>query len=190
LDEFDRMKSSHIHITGASGAGVTTIGRALADALALPHHDTDDYYWVPTIPPYKVKRPVHDRLRLMHEVFVPRADWVLSGAIDGWGGALTEMIDLVVFVSTPTDIRLARLREREARHFGVEATAEGGWRHSDTEEFVDWASHYDRGSREGRSRSRHEAWLAALKCPVVRVDGSCPLNEIVADVMRFWFSKR
>jgi adenylate kinase family enzyme len=36
------MKSDRIHITGASGAGVTTRGRALADALALPHHDTDD----------------------------------------------------------------------------------------------------------------------------------------------------
>jgi adenylate kinase family enzyme len=36
------MKSRRIHVTGASGAGVTTLGRALADALAIPHHDTDD----------------------------------------------------------------------------------------------------------------------------------------------------
>ena len=35
---------------GASGAGVSTLGRALAGALALPHHDTDDYFWLPTIP--------------------------------------------------------------------------------------------------------------------------------------------
>jgi adenylate kinase family enzyme len=38
------MKSRRVHIMGASGADVTTLGRALADALAAPHHDTDDYF--------------------------------------------------------------------------------------------------------------------------------------------------
>jgi adenylate kinase family enzyme len=46
------MKLCRIHITGASGAGVSTLGCALADALAIPHHDTDDYFWQPTSPPY------------------------------------------------------------------------------------------------------------------------------------------
>jgi adenylate kinase family enzyme len=35
------MKSCRIHIVGASGSGATSLGRALADALALPHHDTE-----------------------------------------------------------------------------------------------------------------------------------------------------
>ena len=35
------MKTRRILIIGASGAGVTSLGRALADALALSHHDTD-----------------------------------------------------------------------------------------------------------------------------------------------------
>jgi hypothetical protein len=52
----------------------------VADALALPHHDTDDYFWQPTVPPYQKKRERADRLRLMQEVFLPRADWVLSGS--------------------------------------------------------------------------------------------------------------
>jgi hypothetical protein len=41
---------------GASGAGVTSLGRALADALAFPHHDADDYFWQPTIPPCQKQR--------------------------------------------------------------------------------------------------------------------------------------
>jgi adenylate kinase family enzyme len=170
---------------------VTTVGRALANALALPHHDTDDYYWVPTIPPYTVKRPVQERLRLMREVFLPRADWVLSGSVDSWGNELRDLMDLVIFVSTPTVIRLARLRDREARRFGADAIAEGGWRHQEAEEFFEWASHYDDddGTWEGRSRPRHEAWLQTLRCPVVRVDGSRPLDGIIADVVRFWLSR-
>jgi adenylate kinase family enzyme len=67
------MKSRRIHVIGASGAGVSSLGRALADALAIPHHDTDDYFWRPTIPPYQEKREIAERLRLMREVFVPRA---------------------------------------------------------------------------------------------------------------------
>ena len=57
------MKTCRIHIMGASGAGVTSLGRALADALALSHHDADDYFWRPTTPPYREMREVADRLR-------------------------------------------------------------------------------------------------------------------------------
>ena len=46
---------------GASGAGATTVGRALADALAVPHHDSDDYFWLLTTPPYRDKREVAER---------------------------------------------------------------------------------------------------------------------------------
>ena len=91
---------------GASGAGVTTLGRALAETLAVPHHDTDDYFWRPTTPPYREKRDVADRLRLMREVFLDRADWVLSGSLDGWGGSIASFFDMVVFVYAPTDVRL------------------------------------------------------------------------------------
>ena len=58
------MRTRRIHVMGASGAGVTTLGRALADALALPHHDSDDYFWLPTTPPYRQQRDIAERLRL------------------------------------------------------------------------------------------------------------------------------
>jgi adenylate kinase family enzyme len=106
------MKTRRILITGASGAGVTSLGRALADALALSHHDTDDYFWRPTNPPYREIREVADRLRLMREVFLDRSDWVLSGSLDGWGDLIIPLLDLVIFLYVPTPIRLQRLRAR------------------------------------------------------------------------------
>src|SRR5579872_4341798 len=105
------MRTRRIHVTGASGSGVTTLGRALADALALPHHDSDDYFWLPTVPPYQTQRAVADRLRLMQELFLPRVDWVLSGSIVGWGDATATLVahfDLVVFVQTSREIRVRR----------------------------------------------------------------------------------
>jgi adenylate kinase family enzyme len=175
------MKSCRIHIMGASGAGVTSLGRALADALAIPHHDTDDYFWQPTAPPYRKMREIAERLRLMHEMFLARADWVLSGSLDGWGDAIIPNFDLVVFLTTAKEIRLQRLRAREATHFGAGAVAPGGWRHQETEEFIEWASRYEDGDRKGRSLARHQAWVAALRCRVLRLDGSRPLPELVAE---------
>jgi adenylate kinase family enzyme len=183
-DRADRMKSRRVHMTGASGSGVTSLGRALGSALALPHHDTDDYLWLPTTTPYQELRPKADRLRLMREMFLPRADWVLSGGLDGWGDELIPLFDLVVFLQTPHDVRINRLREREATHFGERAVAPGGWRHEETESFIEWASHYEDGGREGRSLATHEAWLATLACPVLRLDGSRPLDQLVAEVRR------
>jgi adenylate kinase family enzyme len=178
------MQRRRIHIMGASGSGVTTLGRALANVLALPQHDSDDYFWLPTVPPYQAQRPAAERLRLMQEMFLPRADWVLSGSVVGWGNELISHFDLVVFVQTPRELRLQRLRNREAAHFGADAVAPGGWRHDETESFVEWTSHYEDGTREGRNLSKHETWLARLPCPVLRVDGSRPAEANVTEIVR------
>jgi adenylate kinase family enzyme len=175
------MKTCRIHITGASGAGVTSLGRALADALAISHHDTDDYFWLPTTPPYREMREVADRLRLMREVFLDRSDWVLSGSLDGWGDPIIPFLDSVIFSYVPSAIRLDRLRARESRRFGADAVGPGGWMHQQAEEFIEWASHYDDGTREGRNLARHQAWLAALPCRVLRLDGTRKLAELVKE---------
>jgi len=158
---------------------VTSLGRALANALAISHHDTDDYFWRPTAPPYREMREVADRLRLMLEMFLDGPDWVLSGSFGGWGDPIIPLLDLVVFLYVPTAIRIQRLRTREAQRFGPEAVAPGGSMHQQAEEFIEWASHYDDGTQEGRNLARHQAWLAKLPCRVLRLDGTRQLQELV-----------
>lgn len=173
-----------IHITGASGAGVTTLGAALARHLGAAHLDTDDFYWYPTRPPFRDKRPDAERVALLRAAFAaaPRG-WVLSGSLGAWADPLVPLFERVVYVSTPTELRLARLREREARTFGAEQVAPGGEHHAEFVAFLEWAARYDHGDREGRSRPRHAAWLAGLACPVVRVDGARPVAALVAAVV-------
>jgi hypothetical protein len=89
-----------------------------------------------------------------------------------------------VFLSVPTEIRLARLKAREATHFGADAVAPGGYRHLECEEFIEWASHYEDGTREGRSRERQEAWLERLPCPVLRLDGMMTIDALVDGVIQ------
>jgi hypothetical protein len=119
------VRACRLHITGASGTGTTTLGRAVASEWSVPHADVDDYFWVPTRQPYLVTRDVLDRLRLMDEVFLPRGAWVLSGSAMGWGDPLIELFGAVVFLALDPITRLHRLRTREAIRYGP-SVAPGG----------------------------------------------------------------
>jgi adenylate kinase family enzyme len=173
------MTAPHIHITGASGAGVTTLGRALAKRLGAVHLDTDDFYWSPAEPRYSVRRSVDERLRLLRDAFVATGSrgWILSGAVSEWADPIANLFDLVVFVTAPTEVRLKRLRERERVRFG-DAVLPGGSRHREHEAFIEWAAAYESGTCEGRSLPRHEVWLAERRCPVLRLDGTLPVEAL------------
>jgi len=61
--------------------------------------------------------------------------------------------------------------------------APGGWRHQETEEFIEWPTQYDDGGLDIRSFEKHQAWLAALPCTVLRLDGARPAPELVNEVI-------
>ena len=178
------MTPRRVHLTGASGSGTTTLGRALAAAWSVQHADTDDYYWVPTTPPYTTPREPAERLRLMRELFLGRDAWVLSGSLVSWGEPVLEHLDLVVFLSLDPELRLARLEARELQRYGARIRP-GGDRASAHREFLDWARRYDDPEFDGRSRSVHERWLSSLPCPVLRLDSSLPVKALVAEVSAF-----
>ncbi|PRY22645.1 hypothetical protein CLV78_106186 [Aliiruegeria haliotis] len=171
------MAGHRIHVFGASGAGTTTLGRALATALETQHFDTDDFYWVPTDPPFRQKRSPEVRLRLMEDLFLPRRDWVLSGSIDSWSEGIDHRFTLAIFLVLDTETRLRRLRLRE------------GWRLQDPAErpemeaFLDWAAAYEDGLLPGRNRARHLAWADTLGCPVMTLDSTGPVARLVDDVL-------
>lgn len=173
------MRRCRLHVTGASGAGTTTLGRALADHWAVPHADADDYFWVPSDPPYVEKRAEGDRVRLMREVFLPREAWVLSGSMTGWGDEVVAACDAVVFLTLDPDERIRRLRAREA------VRQEGRAGDPQWEAFLDWARGYDDPAFAGRSRAAHEAWLAGLPQPVLRLD-SASSPEALRDAVLAW----
>jgi adenylate kinase family enzyme len=176
-----------IHVTGASGCGVSTLGAALARRLGCAQLDTDVFYWQPTDPPYRESRPVAKRLALIEAAMdAAAAGWVLTGSLDGWGDPLIPRFGLVVFLTAPTELRLQRLAERERRRYGA-AIEPGGALHAHHLDFMAYAASYDTGvftsTLTGRHLTRHEAWLGGLPCPVLRLDGAQPTEALMDAIL-------
>jgi len=171
-----------IGITGASGCGTTTLGAALAARLDAVHIDTDDHYWIATDPPYREKRDVPGRLAGIAAEQARTGRWVLSGTLDRWAEPAVREAELIVFLEAPTQVRLERLRRRERERFG-DALLPGGAMYETHREFMAWTAHYEDGTQPGRSRRLHEAWLAGLGKPVLRLDGTRPAGALVEAVL-------
>ncbi len=162
-----------IHITGASGSGTSTLGAALAGALGGVHLDADDYYWLPTPIPFTERRPAPERLaRVLADVNSSYDICVLSGSVVGWGDALEDAFDLVVFLYLEAAVRVERLRQREIKQLG----------HADPA-FLQWAAQYDDGMQTGRSLAKHRAWLSERTCRVLELHGDLTVNARVTAVL-------
>jgi len=158
-------------VTGGSGSGTTTLGRALGEALGLRALDADDYFWQPTDPPYQQKRSGDQRNAMLLADLVDGT--VLSGSVVRWDAGIEDEFDLIVHLSAPTDVRLERLRRREL--------AESG---RIDEDFLACAAAFDTAGLDMRSAALHEAWFAARWCPILRLDGTRPVRENVGRIER------
>ena len=171
-----------IHILGASGSGTTTLGRALAERLQCPHFDTDDYFWVPTDPPYTQQRERTERAQLLMDHLTAHSAWVVSGSLCGWGDVAIPLFEFVVFLSIPPEVRMVRLRRREHERFGKRILP-GGDMYEVSQAFLAWAAAYDEGGLDIRSRRRHDQWLSTLPCPILCFEGEYSIEEHLAVLM-------
>ena len=74
-----------LHVFGASGSGTTSLASLLAAQHGHRHLDTDDFFWLPTDPPYRDKRPRQLRLELLRRA-LGEAPWDYSYAPGNVGG--------------------------------------------------------------------------------------------------------
>ncbi|QUL57283.1 AAA family ATPase [Paenibacillus tritici] len=170
-----------IHIMGASGAGTSTLGQALAARLPHVHLDSDDYFWEQK---YSKQSVVAERLSRLRTDLEQQEPWILSGAVCGWGDPLRDMFDLVIFLWIPEQVRLERLRAREYERYGDESLP-GGDKYEEVQQFMAWAAQYDSAGPEVRSRTLHEEWIAGLNCNLVRLEGDLTVEERVNAVLQY-----
>jgi adenylate kinase family enzyme len=159
-------------ITGAAGSGTSTLGTALARAIGASFIDADDHFWIASDPPFQAKRAPADRLDSLLDEIGRASAVVVAGSVVGWGAEIEDGFSLIVFLSVPTEVRLARLKQRELDRFGkVDAS------------FLHWASQYDEGRLPGRSRAIHEQWLSSRACPTIRISGEVSPQEGIVRIV-------
>jgi adenylate kinase family enzyme len=158
-------------VTGASGSGTTTLGRALSRELNVAFFDVDDYFWLPTEPPYQQERQRSARLSLLVADLAKAPRSVTSGSVINWGRELEDSFSLIVFLTLQAELRLSRLRGREVARFG-RADAK----------FLEGAAQYDEGHSDENSRIGDEKWLAERSCAVLHIEGDISPQERVARV--------
>lgn len=173
---------ARIHIVGASGSGTSTLGIALAERLGHPHIDADSLFWLPTDPPFTTRRPRDERQALLLQFLPVAGRWVFSGSAVGWATSLEPLYDLIVFLCLDPSVRMDRLLRRQVARYGARIEGKGDMAAANVD-FLTWAVAYDTAGPEQRSLIGHEAWMASQTAPVLRLDSSAPIQELVAAVL-------
>ena len=177
------MSKHIIHIFGASGAGISTLGRVVAERTGDVFLDSDDYLWMPTDPQYTTKRPSEERVALLGRDMDLSAGAVVSGSLVGWGDPLMLRFTRAVRLVVPHDVRMERLQRREQERYG-DRILPGGDMYQIHRDFLQWAAGYDDGPATMRSRAMHDLWQQKLTCPLLTLDGTRPVEELVREVLK------
>ncbi|EOO22282.1 hypothetical protein IGA_00701 [Bacillus cereus HuA3-9] len=120
---------------------------------------------------------------LRHDLSIYQ-NWILSGAVCGWGDNFKSYFDLVIFLWIPQNVRLERLQQREFQRYGNDIVA-GGSKYDRSKAFLEWASLYDEAGMEVRSKMLHEHWMSDLVCPTLVIEGNYTVKERVDIVLHY-----
>lgn len=175
------MAKQVIHIYGASGSGTTTLGRKVSEVLGCTFLDSDDFFWKITNPMYREKREPEELVKVLQEKIGSSDQVVLSGSLVDWGDGLIPEFTLAVRLTADTEVRLARIKDREYKKFG-DRILPGGDMYDQHQQFLRWAEAYDTGSVHMRSKKRHDQWQKLLQCPQLALCGEDSMEVNIARI--------
>lgn len=177
-------RSTHyrIHVFGASGSGTSTVGKVIAKKLDIVCFDFDDYYWIPGNPPFTKPRKAEEKFRMIVNDTNGLDDFVISGHYAVEFKPLDDWLTHAVFIWVPAKIQQQRLRRRELEWFG-DRILPGGDMYEGHEAFIKWAGNYDLNNDRGRNIKKHIERMKLLECPVIRIGGDMPLDEVQKKIL-------
>jgi adenylate kinase family enzyme len=107
---YPRPPMRRINVAGTSCSGKTTLARAIADRLGLPHVELDALFWGPgwaPVPPETFRNRVADALAGQR--------WVVDGGYSSVRDITWSRVDTVVWLDYPMPVVLHRWLARTAR---------------------------------------------------------------------------
>ena len=175
-----------IIILGSPGAGKTTLGQQTAAALDFRFIDIDEYIWRMDTPrPFTVMYSRAEKIDRLMDAIHPTAHFVMAGSMYSIHEHFDSFFELAVFLHADAKLRAARVHARvharELERFGSRVLA-GGDLYEDHQHFLTEVEGYDDGIG-GATLAQHQAWIASLRCNVIRLDGADALEKNVQAII-------
>lgn len=161
-----------IVVCGLNGCGKSTLGKALARQMGLHFIDVEDLYFTreSVDAPYKNPRSRTEVEDLLLREVAGHEGFVFATVKGDYGEEVQKCYQYIVVIEVPQKIRMQRVRNRSLQKFGSRML-EGGDLCEAEEQFFKLV--------ESRTEAYYEDWLQALKCPIIRVDGTKTIEENV-----------
>ena len=161
-----------ILVCGLNGTGKSTLGRILADRLVYEFIDNEDLYFQQADTEYDFSSPrSKEEVICLLEEKIDRNNRFVFAAVKGdYGDKLVASLDHIVLIDVPKQIRSQRVRNRSFSRFG-ERMLTGGDLYEKEEAWFSLTN--------SRPENYTEQWLETVNCPVIRIDGTLPVQQNV-----------
>ena len=159
-----------ILLCGLNGCGKSTLGKALGDALGYPFIDHEDLAFEKIDPaaPYANPRSKAEAEQLLLQQIHGQPGFVLASVKGNFSPAVCALYRYVVRMEVPRDERLRRI---------VGRMPESAALREESRAFLQMAA--------SRCEDEVDDFVRTLGCPILRVDGTRPVEELVA-LLREW----
>lgn len=159
-----------IMICGLNGTGKSTMGKALAKRLHFHFIDSEELYFPKTDPIYiyTAPRTREEVKKLLFNEIKTHPNFIFSSVKGDYGEAIYPFFQYAVFIDVPKDIRIERVKNRSFQKFGYRMLP-GGDLYEQEQRFFDLV--------ESRAEDTVEKWIQSLNCPIIRIDGTKPIEE-------------
>lgn len=161
-----------ILICGLNGAGKSTLGRLLAERIGYTYIDNEELYFSKTDAAYSFSNPrsKEEVIRLLEEKIVDNSRFIFTAVKGDYGDKLISSLDYIVLIDVPKQVRRQRIRDRSYSRYG--------------ERILPGGDLYDKESAwfsltDSRPETYTEKWLDTVNCPVIRIDGTLPIDKNV-----------
>ena len=165
-----------ILVCGLNGAGKSTVGRTLADRLGYLFIDNEDLYFPKAGSSYEFSNPrsKEEVIRMLEDRIAQNDKFVFAAVRGDYGDKLISSLQTIVLIETPKSVRSRRVRDRSFRKFG-DRILQGGDLYEKEER---WFAVVD-----SRPEDYVTEWLEKVDRPVIRVDGTLPIEKNVEHIV-------
>lgn len=115
-----------------------------------------------------------EAINILMSKVTSNTDFIFVAVIGDYGGDIIPMYDYAVLIEVPKDIRLHRVKSRSCEKFG-ERMSIGGDLYGSENAFFDFVNK--------RPYNYVEDWINTLTCPIIKVDGTKPIEENVKHII-------